>query len=250
MALPGTMRNIMRPTALARPCAPSRHMPSAAQGGGRDVGRPKAAAATWDGPRQRRQRGAAQGSGRDIGRPKAAAATWDGPRAAATWSGPRRRRQRGAAQGGGRDVGGPRAAATWGGPRGRPHATWGRHAERRPRYLGVMGEDIWASLADQFADKAYASVKGLVRTYVMHQQLLEQLPPPPARVLDVGGGAGHQSFPLAQAGYDVTLLDPSPAMLDRARQRLERLPADARRRVTLVQADGEKADEATGARRF
>ena len=41
-----------------------------------------------------------------------------------------------------------------------------------------MGEDIWASLADQFADKAYASVKGLVRTYVMHQQLLEQLPPP------------------------------------------------------------------------
>ena len=88
-----------------------------------------------------------------------------------------------------------------------------------------MGEDIWASLADQFADKAYASVKGLVRTYVMHQQLLEHLPPPPARVLDVGGGAGHQSFPLAQAGYEVTLLDPSAAMLDKARQRLERLPA-------------------------
>jgi ubiquinone/menaquinone biosynthesis C-methylase UbiE len=65
----------------------------------------------------------------------------------------------------------------------------------------------------------------------MHQQLLEHLPPPPAPVLDVGGGAGHQSFPLAQTGYDVTLLDSSPAMLDKARQRLERLPADARRRV-------------------
>lgn len=38
--------------------------------------------------------------------------------------------------------------------------------------LGVVGDDIWASLADQFADEAYASVKGCVRTYVMHRQLL------------------------------------------------------------------------------
>ena len=113
-----------------------------------------------------------------------------------------------------------------------------------------MAEDIWASLADQFADKAYASVKGLVRTYVLHQQLLEHLPAPPAPVLDVGGGAGHQSFPLAQAGYDVTLLDSSPAMLDKARQRLARLPAEAQRRMTLLQAGGEHADEAVAGRRF
>ena len=113
-----------------------------------------------------------------------------------------------------------------------------------------MSDDIWASLADQFADEAYASVKGLVRTYVLHQQLLEHLPKPPAPVLDVGGGAGHQSFPLAQAGYEVTLLDPSPAMLDKAQQRLQRLPAQAQRRVTLVQADGEDADEAVDGRRF
>src|SRR5204862_6612057 len=110
---------------------------------------------------------------------------------------------------------------------------------RREDYrLGAMGEDTWAALADRFADEAYASVKGYVRSYVMHQQLLEHLPPPPATVLDVGGGAGHQSFPLAQAGYDVTLLDPSPAMLDKARERLDRLPAEAQRRVTFVQADG------------
>ena len=115
-----------------------------------------------------------------------------------------------------------------------------------------MSEDTWASssLADKFADEAYASVKGYVRTYVLHQQLLEQLPPPPVPVLDVGGGAGHQSFPLAQVGYDVTLLDPSPAMLDKARQRLQRLPAEVRRRVTLLEADGENADEAVDGRRF
>lgn len=35
-------------------------------------------------------------------------------------------------------------------------------------------------------------------------------------MLDVGGGAGRQSFQLAEAGYDVTLLDPSLAMLDKA----------------------------------
>jgi S-adenosylmethionine-dependent methyltransferase len=114
----------------------------------------------------------------------------------------------------------------------------------------VVGDDTWAGLVDQFADEAYASVKGYVRTYVMLQQLLEHLPEPPVPVLDVGGGAGHQSFPLAQAGYDVTLLDSSPAMLDKAQQRLERLPAEAQRRVTLLQADGENADDAVNGRRF
>lgn len=113
-----------------------------------------------------------------------------------------------------------------------------------------MSDDTWADLAGQFADEAYASVKGRVRTYVMHRQLLEHLPPPPARVLDVGGGAGHQSFPLATAGYDVTVLDPSSSMLDKARQRLGRLPEEARRRVTLLQADGENAQNAVEGRRF
>jgi SAM-dependent methyltransferase len=113
-----------------------------------------------------------------------------------------------------------------------------------------MGEDTWAQLADLFVDESYASVKGYVRTYVMHEQLLDVLPPPPASVLDVGGGAGHQSFPLARAGYDVTLLDPSPAMLDKARARLQQLPKDTQQRVTLVEADGESAEEAVGGVRF
>ncbi|WP_329056108.1 methyltransferase domain-containing protein [Amycolatopsis sp. NBC_01488] len=110
-----------------------------------------------------------------------------------------------------------------------------------------MGDDTWAALAGQFADGAYASVKGRVRTYVLHRQLLAHLPPPPATVLDVGGGAGHQSFPLAAAGYDVTLLDSSPAMLDKAR---DRLTPELRDRVTFVRADGEHAEEAVGGRRF
>jgi SAM-dependent methyltransferase len=105
-------------------------------------------------------------------------------------------------------------------------------------------EDTWAAVADDFAEGAYASVKGRVRTYAMHRQLLlEHLPAPPASVLDVG----HQSFPLARAGYDVTLLDSSAAMLDKARRRL---PADLQDRVTFVEADGADAEEAVGGRRF
>jgi ubiquinone/menaquinone biosynthesis C-methylase UbiE len=84
----------------------------------------------------------------------------------------------------------------------------------------------------------------------MHRQLLENLPAPPASVLDVGGGAGNQSLPLADAGYEMTLLDSSPAMLDKARERLARLPGEAQRRVRLLEADGEQADEAVDGQRF
>lgn len=106
-----------------------------------------------------------------------------------------------------------------------------------------MPGDTWAAVAGDFADGAYASAKGRVRTYVMHRQLLEHLPAAPASVLDVGGGAGHQSLPLVRAGYDVTLLDPSAAMLAKARQRLPD-------RVRLVQADGANASAAVDGRRF
>ena len=116
----------------------------------------------------------------------------------------------------------------------------------------VVTEDPWASagLANLFVDESYASVKGFVRTFVLHQHLSEHLPPPPATVLDVGGGAGNQSFRLAEAGYEITILDPSAAMLDKARQRLDLLPVEVQRRVTLLQADGEHADEATAGERY
>ena len=113
-----------------------------------------------------------------------------------------------------------------------------------------MSHDRWASLADQFVDEAYASVKGQVRTYVLHSHLVEHLPPPPAAVLDVGGGAGHQSLPLARDGYEVTLLDSSPAMLEKAEVRLASESAAVRGRVRLVHAEGEAAGQATGGRLF
>lgn len=113
-----------------------------------------------------------------------------------------------------------------------------------------MPGDRWESLADPLVDGAYATVKGRVRTFVMHQQLLAHLPNRPVTVLDVGGGAGHQSLPLARLGCRVTVLDSSPAMLAKAELRLSGEPSEVRRRVRLVQAAGEDAAAATGGEQF
>jgi ubiquinone/menaquinone biosynthesis C-methylase UbiE len=43
------------------------------------------------------------------------------------------------------------------------------------------------------------------------------LPPPPAVVLDIGGGTGIYAFPLAQMGYQVHLIDPVELHLEQAR---------------------------------
>jgi ubiquinone/menaquinone biosynthesis C-methylase UbiE len=65
------------------------------------------------------------------------------------------------------------------------------------------------------------------------KELLERhLPPPPARVLDVGGGPGAYAEWLAERGYEVRLLDPSPLhvreALERAAGRFEAAEGDAR----------------------
>src|SRR6185295_12778523 len=47
--------------------------------------------------------------------------------------------------------------------------------------------------------------------------LLRVLPPPPARIVDVGGAAGAYSSWLAGLGYEVHLVDASPRLIDVAR---------------------------------
>ena len=49
--------------------------------------------------------------------------------------------------------------------------------------------------------------------------LLRCLPPAPARVIDVGGAAGTYSAWLAELGYDVHLIDATPRLIAKARER-------------------------------
>jgi SAM-dependent methyltransferase len=54
--------------------------------------------------------------------------------------------------------------------------------------------------------------------FVRTQELLARfLPPPPARILDVGGGAGIYALRLLERGYDVDLVDPMPLHVDQAK---------------------------------
>jgi ubiquinone/menaquinone biosynthesis C-methylase UbiE len=55
----------------------------------------------------------------------------------------------------------------------------------------------------------------LVRTLEL---LADSLPPPPARVLDVGGGPGVYAARLARAGYEVRLVDVLPLHVAQAHE--------------------------------
>jgi SAM-dependent methyltransferase len=62
--------------------------------------------------------------------------------------------------------------------------------------------------------------------YTRSLELLARLlPPPPARVLDVGGGPGTYAAPLARAGYQVHLLDLIPLHVEQAREAATADPA-------------------------
>jgi SAM-dependent methyltransferase len=86
---------------------------------------------------------------------------------------------------------------------------------------GVRPETIPSEILDYYAGgqeehRLTASAGRLewIRTW----ELLERfLPPPPARILDVGGGTGIYALPLAARGYRVHLIDAAANHVERAR---------------------------------
>ena len=67
--------------------------------------------------------------------------------------------------------------------------------------------------------------------------LARVLPEPPARIVDVGGAAGAYSLWLAEAGYEVHLVDASPRLVEEARRRSA---GSATRIASLSVADGRR----------
>ena len=111
-----------------------------------------------------------------------------------------------------------------------------------------MTDDPWAELGRRFVDGHYGSLRGRVRTHVIHAHLSTHVAPAPASIVDVGAGAGNQSIPLAAAGHRVTLVDPSASMLARAREAAA--DAGVADRVSFVASSGEDAPAALGDARF
>jgi S-adenosylmethionine-dependent methyltransferase len=110
-------------------------------------------------------------------------------------------------------------------------------------------EDPFAGLAAGY-NSSGGTLRRVVRHELVDRALAEHLPGPPARIVDVGGGAGQQSIRLAREGYEVTILDPSREMLAEARHRLGSEDEEVRRRVGLVEGEGERAREVLGGEAF
>jgi SAM-dependent methyltransferase len=70
---------------------------------------------------------------------------------------------------------------------------------------------------EQHADRLVAQYESIPFQEV-HAGLVDLLPPPGATVLDVGAGSGRDAAWLAANGYDVVAIEPSDAMLARARK--------------------------------
>ncbi len=97
----------------------------------------------------------------------------------------------------------------------------------------------------EWFDRHYEDVRGRVRFRVLREQLKEALPPPPAAILDAGGGPGRFSAALSTDGYAVTLLDPSEEMLARAERALS-----GHRDARVVKGKAEEAPSIFGPEAF
>jgi ubiquinone/menaquinone biosynthesis C-methylase UbiE len=87
------------------------------------------------------------------------------------------------------------------------------HSERIRRYYekGLEAQRLTSALGEL--------------EYVRTQEIISRfLPAPPAVVLDVGGGPGAYACWLAQAGYEVHLIDPIPLHIEQARQASQNQP--------------------------
>ena len=91
-----------------------------------------------------------------------------------------------------------------------------------------------------------STLRGVVRQRLVTRALLEHLPPAPGRILDIGGGNGVQALALAERGYEVTVCEPAPRMLDEAKHAVAQAPEVVQRRIRLVHGDGLDAARLVG----
>jgi ubiquinone/menaquinone biosynthesis C-methylase UbiE len=77
-------------------------------------------------------------------------------------------------------------------------------------------EEILAYYARGLEDQRLSEGKGWLERRRTEELLERHLPPPPAKLLDVGRGTGHYAALLARREYTVHLIDPVPLHLEQA----------------------------------
>jgi len=88
-----------------------------------------------------------------------------------------------------------------------------------------MTDRYFDHLGARFAQRIYDSPKGAIRLAVLQRDLQQWLPAllqaeSPLHILDIGAGLGQISGWLAGLGHQLTVAEPSEAMLDAARERI------------------------------
>jgi SAM-dependent methyltransferase len=91
----------------------------------------------------------------------------------------------------------------------------------------VTTAEFWDAEAGTFDEQPDHGLRDPVVRSAWADRLLPLLPPPPARVADLGCGTGSLSLLMAEAGHHVSGLDISPAMVASAREKVAVAGLDA-----------------------
>jgi len=86
---------------------------------------------------------------------------------------------------------------------------------------------VWDAEAATFDDEPHHSLADPLMRSVWWDVLEPVVPPPPARIADLGCGTGSLSVLLAERGHSVVGVDVSPCMLERAEAKARRHGVDA-----------------------
>jgi 2-polyprenyl-3-methyl-5-hydroxy-6-metoxy-1,4-benzoquinol methylase len=79
---------------------------------------------------------------------------------------------------------------------------------------------------------AQARLEYIVTRHALARHL--PAPVPPLQILDAGGGPGRYTIALAQQGYQMTLLDLSPALLALAKQQIAAAESEVRHNIAAI----------------
>lgn len=99
--------------------------------------------------------------------------------------------------------------------------------------MTIDTQKTWDAEAATFDDEPDHGLRDPQVRAAWRSLLVPLLPPEPARILDLGCGTGSLSVLLAEQGHQVTGLDLSPRMLDRAAEKAHRHGVP----VTFLQGD-------------